>query len=105
MSWIDKLLSKRGIKNEEDLSIEERQTLQKYRSILSGEKISVENIKTFCQAQVNLIQTKFADNPRIDDDVYLKACLHVYLNIIKAIEAPELEREILEKHLEQLVKE
>ena len=105
MSWIDKLLSKRGIENEDDLSEEEQSTLQRYKAILSGEKISVENIKTFCQTQVNLIQTKFADNPRTDDDVYLKACLHVYLNIIKAIEAPELEREILEKHLEQLVKE
>lgn len=101
---LSKLLEVAGVKKVEELSPEEQDTYERYRKVLSGENLTLDNVKEFCQSQIRLIEEKFALNPRTDDDIYLKACLHVYLNIVKAIDAPQMERELLEKHLEQLIK-
>lgn len=103
MNILSKWLFKKGITNPEELLPEEKVIYDKYRVILSGENISVDKIKEFCEYQVKIIENKFADNPKTDDDTYLKACLHIYLNILKCIEAPEKEREALEKHLTGLL--
>lgn len=103
MSLLSKLLQKKNIEKLDDLSVEERATFEHYQSILEKE-ISVQTIKEFCISQIKLIEGKFSDNPKTDDDPYLKACLHVYLNIIKTIEAPEQERKALEQHLTALIK-
>lgn len=103
MSLLSKLLQKRNINSLDELSTEERATFEQYQSVLEKE-ITVATLKEFCISQIKLIEGKFADNPKTDDDQYLKACLHVYLNIIKAIEAPEQERKSLEQHLTALIK-
>lgn len=100
---ISKLLEKRGIDKAEDLSPEEQATLQGWQSVLSGNLLTVDLIKTFCQNQVKVIETRFASSGNTGEDTYLKACLHVYLNLLKVIEGPEAERESLEKYLTQLI--
>lgn len=103
MSLLPKWLAKRGIKDPEDLTPEERVTYDRYRLILSGELVTVDKIKEFCRHQINVIEEKFASSLQSGDDARLKACLHVYLNLLKAIEAPEKERESLELHLNQII--
>lgn len=103
MSLLSKLLDKRGIQKVEDLSQEERVIYDRYKVILSGETVTVASLKEFCVSQIRLIEEKFGGPPS-SSDTYLKACLHVYLNLLKAIEAPEAERESLEKYLNQLIK-
>lgn len=103
MSILSKLLQKKKIEKVEDLSPEEQATFKHYQAILEKE-VTVSSIKEFCLTQIKLIESKIADNPKTDDDHYLKACLHVYLNIIRLIEAPDLERKSLEQHLEDLIK-
>lgn len=100
---LSKLLEKVGVEKEEDLSPEEKVVFQRYKVILSGETVSVESIKAFCQAQIKLIEDKIAAGPTLEASPYLAPCLHVYLNLLKAIEAPEQERESLEQHLTQLI--
>lgn len=103
MSLLDKWLQKVGVQKVEELSPEEKTVYDHYRHILSGDSVSVESIKAFCKAQIAIIEEKFANNTVIMSDHYLKACLHVYLNLLKAIEAPEQERISLELHLTQLL--
>lgn len=104
MSLLSKLLDKYGITTEDDLSPEEKTVFDGYKAILSVEPVSVDSIKEFCTTQIQLIESKFAsDLPSDKQDHYYKACLHVYLNILKAIEAPQAEREALERHLTQLI--
>lgn len=105
MSILDKWLNKKGIISPNELTEDEKKTYDNYKAVLSGENISVDKIKEFCHNQVKLIETKFANNPRTDDDIYLKACLHVYLNIIKCIEVPQVERERVEKYLLSIINE
>lgn len=102
MNLLATLLAKRGISKETDLSPEEKAVFDNYRVILSGEVVTVEKLKEFCKTQIRTIEGIFA-GPETKNDVYLKASLHVYLNLLKAIEAPEAEREALERHLTQLI--
>lgn len=98
---LTKLLEKRGIDKIEDLQPEERETFSKWKLILSGDSVTVDSLKEFCQSQIRIIESK------CDGVVPLtnlqQACIHVYVNLLKAIEAPEAERASLEKYLTQLV--
>jgi thiaminase len=105
MSLLSKWLTKVGVSSSEELSIEEKATYERFRKILSGETLSVSQIKEFCETQVRLIEEKIASGPTKDSQMYLAPCLHVYLNIIKAIEAPEKEREAVERHITSLIEQ
>lgn len=102
MNLLSKLLEKRGISKVEELSIEEKVVFDRYKVVLTGEAVTIDTLKEFCKAQIAIIEARFA-SPATEHDVYLKACLHVYLNLLKAIEAPQAERESLEKYLTQLI--
>ena len=102
MNLLSKLLEKRGISKVEELSIEEKVVFDRYKVVLTGEAVTIDTLKEFCKAQIAIIEARFAA-PVTEHDVYLKACLHVYLNLLKAIEAPQAERESLEKYLTQLI--
>lgn len=95
------LLSRRGIDKVEDLSPEEKATYDKYKAVLAGENLSIETIKQFCQSQIRIIEG-CADG-KTPLTMLQQASLHVYLNLLKAIEAPEAERAALEQHLVQIL--
>lgn len=100
---LSKLLKKKGIDNVETLTQEEQDTFMSWQAVLRGDVLTVEMLKEFCKSQVKIIETKFAEADT-KNDTYYKACLHVYLTLLKVIEAPEQERESLEKYLTQLIK-
>lgn len=105
MFSLSKLLEKRGIDKIEDLSPEEKATFDRYSVVLTGEAVTVATIKEFCQTQIRVIEGLFARPNEENTDHFLKACLHVYLNILKAIEAPENERAQIEQQLTQLIQD
>lgn len=96
-----RLLEKRGITDPDDLSSDERATYDRYRLILSGQTLSVDSLKEFCQNQIRVIEGKCNGTDPLT--LLQQACIHVYLNLLKAIEAPEAERESLEKYLNSLI--
>lgn len=98
---LTKLLEKRGIDRIEDLQPEERETFTKWKLVLSGETVTVESLKEFCQSQLRIIESKCDGVTPLTN--LQQASMHVYINLLKAIEAPEAERESLEKYLTQLV--
>ena len=105
-SLLSKLLQKRGIPNTESLSKEEKEWFTEKERILSAnDEITVEDLKKFCQAQISLIeeQWKNLDNTTAKNERLIT--FHtVYSVMLKALSAPKVERELLEKHLEQLIK-
>ncbi len=103
MSILDKVLTSKGIQKYEDLNADEKATFDRYKFILSGKtKITIEMLEQFCRGQISLIEDKFASS-ETKSDTYLKACLHVYLNILKLIDAPKVEREGMERYLISLI--
>ena len=98
---LSKFLEKRGIDKVEDLTNEELEVFARYQAILSGETVSIESVKKFCKSQIELIESRCDGiNPLT---LIQQGSLHVYMNILKAIEAPEKEREALERHLTQII--
>ncbi len=104
MSILDKFLSKRGVKSIDDLTPEEKATFERHATILKAKTITIADFKTFCQGQITLIEGKFAGPPS-PHDVYLKACLHIYMTILQMIDAPRIERENLERYLTAIINE
>ncbi len=101
MSLLTKLLEKWKVKSVEELSEDERVTFDRWSYILKGETVTVETLKQFCQAQIRTIEASC--NGKEPLTMLQQASLHVYINLLKAIEAPEAERESLERHLTQLI--
>ena len=93
-SW----LQKRGIEKEEDLSPEEKVVFDKYKLLLTGEVVTVDTIKAFCQSQLAIVIA--ACDGKTPITPIQQAGIHIYTNLIKAIEAPQAERESLERMLE-----
>jgi len=103
MSLLDKWLNKRGINKVDDLTPEEKVVYDKYRLVLSGETLSVETIKEFCQQQIKIINSKCDGITPLT--ILQQASLHVYSQVLKAIEAPEAERASVEGYLTQIINE
>jgi len=101
MSLLDKLLNKRGIKKTDELTQEERAVYENYERVLKGGVISIEDIKKFCDTQIKIIEGKCDGVTPLTN--MQQACMHVYLSILKMLDAPEKERETLERYLTQLI--
>lgn len=100
---LNKLLQKRGVKYEE-LDTEEKKQFDDWKLVLTKEELSVQDIKDFCQSQVDYIESKWAD---LNSDESKKAGLipyhTVYKLLLKVIESPRSAREGLAKNLTQLL--
>ena len=113
MSILDIFLKKKGVKGPEELdntpntdgSPTEKQDYERIKAILSKEDLNTEDIKKFCQSQISIIEAKWSDFNLSQERKSEMIPYHtVYSIIIKAINAPQAEREQLENHLNQLTK-
>lgn len=97
---LQKLLAKRGVESVNDLQGEEKEVYQRWRSILSGEKVTVEKIEEFCKSQIGVIEARFRkfDTPWETTDRLVVAHT-VYKTLLEMIAAPEKERANLEEFL------
>lgn len=106
MSYLSRLFNKRGIKDVNELSQEERQTFERWDKILSEGEITVDKIAKFCESKKKIIESQWRD---ISNDPKKNERLIVYHNvysaILEAIHAPTAEREQLEQYLQQLLDE
>lgn len=104
MNLLSKLLQKRGINKEDDLTLEEKKVFDGYKKVLSNDAITVDDIKKFCESQIKTFENNIADGKTQPTPIQLGS-LHVYLKVLKMIEAPLAEREALERHLNQIISE
>ena len=100
---IGKILNKRGIKDVTELSPEEKETFENYQKILSKSEVSIEDIKHFLEDQIRVIELKWRDHT-LADKAALIPYHTVYRILLDVMNAPQLERMSLEKHLIQLHK-
>ncbi len=111
-SFIAKLLKKNKVESIDELDDEpmpdgsptEKVTFQQWEATLSKPDITVADIKKFCETQVEIIEGKWRD---FNTENVKKAELIPYHTVYRAlasrIDAPQAEREQLEKHLIQLI--
>ena len=100
---LNKLLQKRGVQYEE-LDIEEKKQFDDWKLVLTKEELSTQDIKDFCQSQVDVIEGKWQD---LSLEQTKKAELipyhTVYNLLLKVIDSPKEARNGLEKNLRQLL--
>ena len=100
---LNKILARRGLKLE-DLDKEEKKTFDQWDKVLSKDELTLEDIKEFCKAQCSIIENKWKS---YDIDQSKKAEMisyHVvYKTLLAVIESPKVEREGLERNLNQLL--
>jgi len=102
---LEKLLTKRKITNVNELTVEEAEQFDSWQKTLTEGEMSVEKIRDFCQAQLDIIkgQMKGIDNTPQKNE-RLTTYFNIYDALITLINSPQSERESLEKYLNQLLK-
>ena len=112
-SLLSKLFQKRNIKDFDDLdntrlpdgSSSERENFEEWNRILSIEDLTTEDMGKFCQSQIDIIETKWADlkitNERKKEFIPYHT---VYKSLLAAIRGPKVAREAVEKQLLELIK-
>ena len=100
---LNKLLQKRGVQYEQ-LDVEEKKQFDDWKLVLTKEELSTQDIKDFCQSQVDVIEGKWQD---LSLEQTKKAELipyhTVYNLLLKVIDSPKEARNGLEKNLRQLL--
>ena len=98
------ILKKKGIKDASELTPEERVDFDRWKKILT-EEVTVDTIKEFCKYQITIMESRFASGENTEkQDNFIKASLNIYLNLVKLIESPQIEKENLERYLNELIK-
>ena len=103
---LSRLLEKRKIKSVEELSADERTWVEEKQRILSQpDEITLESFGKFCQSQIDSIasQWKNLDNTTQKNE-RLITLFTVYSTLLKVVTSNKQERELLEDHLQQLLK-
>ena len=104
MNILSKLLEKKGLKPE-DLSPEERGTIEQWQKTLSEGEVTLKTITTFCDHNIGYIENQFKDLNNSDEKIKRLALLHsVYSSLRNVINAPKAEKENLENYLTSLLK-
>jgi hypothetical protein len=99
-----RLLQKRGIQSVDELDKEEKKTVEEWQSVLSKDELTLEDLKGFCQSQIGIIESKWADYNLDDKMKHNLIPYHTtYKTILNVIESPKAAREALEKNLVQLL--
>ncbi len=103
-SLLAKLLRRKGIDSIEQLSLEERNTFDKYEQVLNKKELTMSDLRQFIQGRIDHIETKWKD---LSLDAQKKAEMipyhTVYKTLAQAIDAPMSERAALEQVLMQQV--
>lgn len=113
MDLLTKWLHKRGFKDATELddkplpdgSPSERQVFEQYREILNKDELTVPDIKAFCNSQISLIESKWAD---LSLESQKKAELipyhTIYRSLLTAIDSPKVAKESAIRSLTELTK-
>ena len=100
---LNKLLQKRGVKFDE-LREDEKVQFEQWKLVLTKDELSTQDIKNFCQQQVDIINGKWQDlNLEQSKKAEMIPYYTIYNLLLKVLDSPKEAREGLEKNLVQLL--
>ena len=103
---IQDILSKKGVTKLSELTPDEKVEYDRWQAIVEGNEVTVAKMKEFCESQIRIIEGRYATGDTTDkQDTFLRASLHIYLNLLNMINSPEVNRVNLEKHLTNILKQ
>lgn len=99
----DKILERLNLKFE-DLTREERTTLQSWMDVLQKKRISLEDVRVNITAMKEAVENELTKTDlNSNQDLFLKARLRNYLLLEAFLSSPERAKEALERMIEGLV--
>lgn len=101
---IQELLRKRNIVDTTTLTPEEKKDIERWDKVLSEGELTVDKIRQFCEMQVSVIEEKWRDSATPKEVRERLIDRHVvYKALIRAMVAPQSERESTERYLQSLI--
>lgn len=100
---VSKVLEKKGLKPEE-LTPDEKATIEGWKKILSEGEVTVKSIHEFCNVQIANIERQFKELSTPVEKITRLTLLHsVYSSLRAIINSPSAQRDSLEKYLQSLL--
>lgn len=100
---LNQLLQKRGVTYDE-LREDEKVQFGQWKLVLTKDELTTQDIKNFCQQQVDIIEAKWSDlNLEQTKKAEMIPYHTVYNLLLKVIDSPKEAKEALEKNLRQLI--
>lgn len=105
MSILNKYLAKCGVKEFSHLTELEKDTFNEWQEILSGRKITDEDVTAFFNEElesttVKLITKKLSER----EDIFLKMKIEFIRNIKSFLDSPKKEKAMMEQNINNLLK-
>lgn len=94
---LESLLKKLGVQSYDQLTEEEKQTYRDYENILTGRKITDDEVKQFFNQEIENTLLKLEDM-KLDtrEDIFLKMKLSFIRKLVAFLDAPEREKKQLQ---------
>lgn len=97
---LEKVLKKYGVKEFSELSDEEKQTYREWEEILSGRKLTDDDVSTFLDTEIEeTVQKLITKNLKEREDIFLKMKLEFVRKIKMFLITPEMSKKLLENNL------
>ena len=99
---LDTYLKKLNVKSYLDLNEEERKTFRVWEDALNGRRITDEEIQSFFASELTDATSKVIhERAGSKDDIFLKVKIDFLIKITALLNAPKVERKMLENAIEQ----
>lgn len=106
INLLEKFLKKKGIEKPEDLTQEEKKVFDEWQIILGKEELTLDDVKTFCQSQIDVIETHWKDLTIANEKKSELIPYHTtYKTLLMAIDSPKAMRSALETQLNQMLQQ
>jgi hypothetical protein len=101
---LEKYLKKLGVKSYVDLNQEEKDTYNQWQESLSGRKLTDEDVEHFFSVEFeDTINKLIKETTNSREDIFLKMKLDMLKKIRSFLDAPKMEKKILEQNLENML--
>lgn len=104
MNPLDKFLRKVGVKSYSDLNAEEKETYKQWEMVLSGRKLTDDEVKNFLHRELDeaIVRLTEVDLTK-EGEIFRKVEVRFIKKILNFLDMPRVEKEMLEKNIENLI--
>ena len=106
MDNLKKYLAKLGVTEFSHLSEEEKETYRKWDEVLSGRKLTDDDVKDFLDRELDDIQVKIVSPTlSVREDLFLKMNLEFIRKVKVFLMSPITEKKVLEQNINNLIQQ
>lgn len=105
MNILRKYLDKLGVEDYSSLSPEEKETYSEWEEVLSGKKLTDEDVAIFLESELSDTLDKLQPGISAREDCFLKMKVDMIRKIKVFLNSPETQRKVIEQNISNLIKQ